>query len=186
MHFTAGLATLLLTAVLTAQAKPEFSGTWVLDVAKTTQLNGGRSGGMAPAGSMGGGAMSNGSTGGGNVLTPAGAPAPPMELKIAQTAAALTIERQTPMGPQKFVHKLDGSESVNVNGRATLKTKSQWQGAALVTEGTNVINGEDGAMTVTIKETRSLEADGSLLVVTARIIDGTTTTSRQVFAKKKL
>ena len=177
-------AALFAAATLGAQAKPDFSGTWIMDGAKTAALNGGRTSGMAPAGAMAGG---GGAGGGGNTMSPAGAgPSAPMEMKIAQTPATLTIERATPAGPQKFVHKLDGAESVNVNGRATLTTKSTWQGTTLVTEGTNVINGEDGAITVTLKETRALDADGNLTVTVARTIDGTTSTSRQVFAKKKM
>ena len=188
-----GVMTAVLTAVtLSAQAKPDFSGTWVMNVEKTAALNGGRTGGatMGPV-SAGGGSMSaSGSPpAGGNTMSVAGAagargPAAPLELAIAQTAATLTIERSGAL-PQKFVHKLDGTESTNVNGRATMKTKSHWQGGTLVTEGTNLIAGEDGTISVTLKEVRSLDQDGNLVIASTRTVDGNTNSSTQVFSKKK-
>ena len=179
------LAALLLAALpLSAQTKPDFSGTWTLDAARTAQLNGGRAGAaMGQAGSI---SSVGAAPAGSNTMSPSGAATAPSEFKITQTAAALTIERTTPAGPQKFVHKLDGSESVNINGRTTMTTKTRWQGATLVTEGTNVFAGQDGAMTIDLKEIRSIESDGTLLIVTTRTVEGNTSTSKQVLARKKM
>jgi hypothetical protein len=90
-------------------------------------------------------------------------PAGPQSLTITQTAAEFTIERETPNGVMKTVYKLDGSESVNAGGRGgEVKSKSAWEGGKLVTKYTRTM----GEMTVDVTETRSLEADGTLTLVT--------------------
>jgi hypothetical protein len=90
-------------------------------------------------------------------------PAGPQSLTITQTAAEFTIERETPNGVMKTVYKLDGSESVNAGGRGgEIKSKSAWEGGKLVTKYTRTM----GEMTVDVTETRSLEADGTLTLVT--------------------
>jgi hypothetical protein len=91
-------------------------------------------------------------------------PAGPQSLTITQTAADFTIERETPNGVMKTVYKLDGSESVNAMGRGgEVKSKSAWEGGKLVTKYSRTM----GETTVEVTETRSLEADGTMTVVTA-------------------
>ena len=89
-------------------------------------------------------------------------PAGPQNLTITQTATEFTIERETPNGVQKTVYKLDGSESTNAGGRGgEVKSKSAWDGSKLVTKYSRTM----GEVTVDVTETRSLEADGTLTVV---------------------
>jgi hypothetical protein len=91
-------------------------------------------------------------------------PAGPATLTLTQTATELAIERETPNGAQKTVYKLDGSPSVNAGGRGgEITSKSVWEGAKLVTKYSRTM----GETTVEVVETRSLEADGTLLLVTA-------------------
>jgi hypothetical protein len=90
-------------------------------------------------------------------------PAGPQSLTITQTATELAIERETPNGAMKTVYKLDGSPSVNVGGRGgEVTSKSAWEGSKLVTKYSRTM----GEVTVEVQETRSLEADGTLTVVT--------------------
>jgi hypothetical protein len=89
-------------------------------------------------------------------------PAGPQNLTITQTATDFTIERETPNGVMKTVYKLDGSESTNAGGRGgEVKSKSAWEGSKLVTKYSRTM----GEVTVDVTETRSLEADGTLTVV---------------------
>jgi hypothetical protein len=89
-------------------------------------------------------------------------PAGPQNLTITQTATEFTIERETPNGVMKTVYKLDGSESTNAGGRGgEVKSKSAWDGSKLVTKYSRTM----GEVTVDVTETRSLEADGTLTVV---------------------
>jgi hypothetical protein len=90
-------------------------------------------------------------------------PAGPQNLAITQTATEFTIERETPNGVMKTVYKLDGSESTNAGGRGgEVKSKSAWEGSKLVTKYSRTM----GEVTVDVTETRSLEADGTLTLVT--------------------
>jgi hypothetical protein len=108
-------------------------------------------------------------------------PAGPQSLTITQTAADFTIERETPNGVMKTVYKLDGSESVNAMGRGgDVKSKSAWEGGKLVTKYSRTM----GETTVEVTETRSLEADGTMTVVTAMKGGPQGDTTRKVVFKK--
>lgn len=116
--FTLAL-TMAITVALTAQAAPDFSGTWVLDLTKsdldTTNA-------AAKKVQM-------------NKVT----------LILKQTATQLSIERST---GDTAVYNLDGSESINnlPNG-SQATTKMQWDGETLVAKTTSNIGGQDVAMT---------------------------------------
>ena len=115
----------------------------------------------------------------------AGGAAPP-EWVITQTPAALTIVRALPDGTQqKFVYKLDGSESVNVNGRTTQKTRTTVAGGRLTTVGSQSVTTDQGDVLSEIKEVRWLEKDGSMVVEMTRTVNESVRTTTQVFAKKK-
>ena len=108
-------------------------------------------------------------------------PAGPQSLTITQTAADFTLERETPNGVMKTVYKLDGSESVNAMGRGgDVKSKSAWEGGKLVTKYSRTM----GETTVEVTETRSLEADGTMTVVTAMKGGPQGDTTRKVVFKK--
>ena len=119
-----------------AQTKPDFSGTWTMDAAKSDPAPQGRGGG-----------------GGGGSQT------------IKQTAAELSVQTQGRQGPQTMTYKLDGSESSNEQmgrgGAVTVKSKAKWDGSKLVIESTRDMGGQS----VTTTETRSLSADGKEMTV---------------------
>jgi hypothetical protein len=95
---------LAVAGVAFAQAKPDFSGTWTLDAAKSDQ--------------MGGGGMGRG-------------PGGPMT--ITQTANELVIERTMGDQAVKQTYKLDGSESVNAGPMGgESKSKAAFDGNKLV------------------------------------------------------
>ncbi len=122
-----------LPAMAIAQT-PDFTGKWTQDMEKSDPPMGG---GRGPGG--------------------------PQSLTITQTAAEITLERQTPNGVMKTVYKLDGSPSVNAMGRGgEVTSKSAWEGGKLVTKYSRTM----GQTTVEVTETRSLEADGTMTVVT--------------------
>jgi hypothetical protein len=145
---------LAVPSLASAQAKPDFSGKWSQDMEKSDPAMGG-GGGRGPQG--------------------------PQNLTITQTAADITFERETPNGVQKTVYKLDGSESVNAGGRGgEVKSKSAWEGGKLVTKYSRTM----GETTVEVTETRSLEADGTLVLVTAMKGGPNGDTSRKIVFKK--
>lgn|SRR5262249_16976927 len=117
-----------------AQAKPDFSGTWTLDTAKSDPAPQGRGGG--------------GFGGGGGPVT------------IKQTGTELAVTTEGRQGPQTMTYKLDGSESTNqVMGRGgaqTAKSIAKWDGSSLVIETTREFNG----MSITTKEVRRLDNGG--------------------------
>jgi len=133
---TALVAAMVIPFPARAQGKPDFSGTWTLDTAKSDPPPQGRGGG-----------------GGGATLT------------IKQTGTELAVTSEGRQGPQTMTYKLDGSPSSNeVMGRGgaqTVKSTAKWEGATLVIETTRDIQG----MSITTKEVRSLSADGKVMTI---------------------
>jgi hypothetical protein len=127
----------ILPFVAHAQSKPDFSGTWTLDTAKSDP---------APAGRGGGG----------------GAAA---TLTIKQTGTELSIMSEGRQGPQTMTYKLDGSESTNQvmgrGGAAAVKSVAKWDGSSLVIETTREFNGTS----ITSKEVRKLDNGGKEMQV---------------------
>jgi hypothetical protein len=90
-----------------AQGRPDFSGTWTLDMAKSD---------MGQA-------------------RPIGMPARKVTLVIKQTPALLAIEHKVGDRTETATHKLDGSESVNKSPSGQdIKSTSRWVGSTLVTK----------------------------------------------------
>lgn len=197
---TAAGASLLAMTLVSAQGKPDLSGTWVPDPSKSSMAGAGAvariaGGGMTASATGGGGAVGSGSGGtmvssGGNASAVrvsgggGGGFGGAVEMRVTQTPAGLTIERI--MGPltQTYVHSFDGSENLNVNGQVTMRTKSRWEGSSLITEGTTHVTTDSGEMTTTVKEVRSLDADGGLMVETERISDSDRRVTRQYYKRK--
>lgn len=98
------VAALAVAGTAYAQAKPDFSGTWALDTAKSDQMGG-------PGGGRGG-------------------PAGPMTIK--QTETELTTETKRGENTITQTFKLDGSESVNAMGQMQAKSTAKWDGSKLV------------------------------------------------------
>ena len=133
--FTVVLA-LAVTALAFAQGKPDFSGTWTLDPAKS-QMGGG--------GAPGGGGRG-----------PAG------PITITQTATELTRQVTGREGqPITLTYKLDGTESTNTMGPTTARSKASWDGNKLVLK--TVRETPNG--TVEATDTWSLSADGKELTI---------------------
>ena len=134
-----------------AQAKPDFSGSWTMDAAKSdpAPARGGGGGGGAAGAGGGGGARGGGRGGGGGV---------PMAMTIKQTPATLTIESMAGPNTQTLTYKLDGTESVNTMGQGEAKSKAVWEGAKLTITTTRDFNGN----TITTKDVYSM--DGANLV----------------------
>lgn len=134
---TALVAAMVIPFPARAQMKPDFSGTWTMDAAKSDP---------PPQGRGGGG-------GGGGTLT------------IKQTGTELTVTSEGRQGPQTMTYKLDGSPSSNeVMGRGgaqTVKSTAKWEGSSLVIETTRDFNGTP----ITTKEMRSLGAGGKEMTI---------------------
>lgn len=126
------VAMVLVAASAFAQGKTDFSGKWTPEAPAAG----------APAG--GGGGRGGGQQG---------------PMTITQTAATLTIERETPNGATKQVFKLDGSESVNTTGQGESKSKATWDGAKLKVETTRDMGGN------TVTSTAVYSIDGGKLMV---------------------
>ena len=153
---------LVLALAAPAQTHPNFAGTWVEDegARKTTMP-------APPAGST--------------ALT-----LPPADTVITQTASDLISERKFMSQVIRYVHHLDGRESVNHNGANTLTTKSAWDGARLVTQGTSFSATSAGEFTWQVKEVRSLVTSGALVVETTTVDEaGKVNLVTRVFRRKK-
>ena len=134
----ATIAVVILPFVGHAQSKPDFSGTWTLDTAKSDPAPQGRGGG-----------------GGGGAAT----------LTIKQTGTELSVMSEGRQGPQTLTYKLDGSESTNQmmgrGGAQPSKSTAKWDGSSLVIETTREFNG----MSITTKEVRRLDNGGKEMKV---------------------
>jgi hypothetical protein len=181
------VALVQMTAAM-AQGRADFSGEWVMDVDRTRAENRARTGATGGGGTMGvstfGGAGAAGS-----------APAV-TAVRITQTAGTMTIDRVSGQVWDKVVYKLDGAESANTNGRSTMKWKSRWEGAKLVSEGGSetTLPDNEGSISSTVKEVRSIDKEGVMVVETTRTVsatgiqigsNGKPNTSVQYFTKRK-
>ncbi len=119
-----------------AQSKPDFSGTWTMDAAKSDPAPQGRGGG-----------------GGGGTQT------------VKQTATELSVQTEGRQGPQTMTYKLDGSKSTNKvmgrGGEQTVESTAKWDGSSLVIETTR----DMGGMSITTKEVRRLDNGGKDMIV---------------------
>ena len=91
--------------------------------------------------------------------------AAPEQLVITQTMAELTIEQSAGDRTRTVVYKLDGSESTNPAGRGETRSTSTWDGATLVTDGSQAVSTPRGEMTFETHETIALSDDGQTLVI---------------------
>lgn len=155
----ASLLTAVAVTTAAAQAKPNFSGTWKLNMEKSEM------GGMGGGG--GGGGM-------GGMMAP---------VTITQTETELVVERTTGDRVRKDTYYLDGRESTNPGFRGgESKSKARWEGNALVIETTAMM----GENQITTKMVRTLSADGKTMTVetTRPAQGGEMRTTKQVFDKQ--
>jgi hypothetical protein len=138
---------LVLPPSVWAQGKPDLSGTWTFDEAKSD-----------PAPARAGGGGGGGGRGGGRM---GGAPATAMTIK--QSATELTMDRTTAQGAQTVVFKLDGSESKNTIGPGPATSKAMWEGNKLVVTTTQTVQGRGGEITINSKDIYSVQ--GNVLTI---------------------
>jgi hypothetical protein len=125
----------IVASMAVAQPKPDFTGTWVLDPAKSDM-------GMGRADAAPG--------------------ARTVTLAIKQTAAQLSVERKVGDRAETAVYKLDGSESVNkLPSGSDVKSTTKWVGATLVTKSVMAM----GDANVETNDVRSLGADGKVMTI---------------------
>lgn len=107
------MAALLASAVMSpvaAQGKPDFSGSWKINVEKSD-----------PMGGMGGGGGGMGTA----VTT------------ITQSGAQLVVETRFGERTRTSTYNLDGKESVNAGRNGDTRSTTRWDGASLVIESTS-------------------------------------------------
>ncbi len=155
------LAMAALAAPVGAQGT-DFSGTWSLD-ADASELPDFGGGGRGFGGGGGGGRRQGGGGRRGALGLGGGA----RTLVIVQTAAMMIVEQQSDRGSRAVTYRLDGEESTNSGPRGEQTTRSRWDGAALVTEGTQAVSTPRGDFSLEFTERRTLSADGQTLTVEA-------------------
>ena len=87
-------------------------------------------------------------------------------MTLTQTSEALIVtdEAQSLMSRYPF----DGQEMSNPGpANSTVKSKTSWEGAALIIEGTLSVAGPQGDVTLRIREVRSLSQDGRTMTLVA-------------------
>ena len=152
------------TALHAVQKHPDLSGTWVEDESQR------KSPYDKPSANPGG------------VKAMTGPPAP---LTITQTAERLTIERTRGEQATRFVHDFDGRENKNVTGAQLHTTRSRWEGARLITEGTIFQVTSQGEDSWKLKEVRWLTPKGELAVEVTQVDeDGKSGTVLRVFKRR--
>ncbi|HEX5217555.1 MAG TPA: hypothetical protein VFV98_18975 [Vicinamibacterales bacterium] len=170
---TAALAVIFLaTLIAQTPAPPDFSGTWVLDAARSSAVGGGNGSG-AGRGRVGGG--------GGLGLGPSAE-----ELTIVQTPAALTITERRGTATSRVVLALSGHPWTNTitagrNSGGTATSTSTWKDRQLVT--VVVAPAEPGSReTVRYTETRSRDGDALVVEIT---MAGSPNSRKSVYARKR-
>lgn len=133
----AGLAALVLNGAALVAQSPDFSGTWVLDQAKSQVV--------ATAGFTG--------------LISAGAPA---TLHITQPANGSVVVESQINEQHVRIYQPGGQTSTPAGQGGAVTMTTKWDGRTLVSEGAmKAPNGD----TTTVKEVMSLSADGKVLTV---------------------
>jgi len=126
-------AAVVLSASLLAQAKPNFSGKWVIDAEKTAAANPNAGGGAGGGGGRGGG-------GGGMGAAP---------VTITMDANTFKMERTIQENVITTTYKLDGSESKNMmmgrGGQTEQIAKATIEGNKMVVK----TQGQNGEVTTT-------------------------------------
>lgn len=172
VHLAAGLVVALtFGAASTGVAQPpDFSGTWNLDrdASEFPQPGafpgrgggrGGFGGGRGGFGGGGGGGRGFAGPGGGGLGGAA------ESLVITQTGETLTIDQWSSRGARTLHYRLDGQPSTNPGPRGEVTTTSRWDGALIVTEGSQEVSTPRGDFSIDLVERRSLSADGRTMTV---------------------
>lgn len=169
MKAALAVATALAAVVMASPvaAQVDFSGTWQLDreASEFPQFgDGGRGGRGGGRRGLGGGAAT---------------------LAITQSDAVLTIEQQSDRGNRTMSYHLDGRESTSPGPRGgEWTTRSEWDGATLITEGTMEMSTPRGDFSLEFIERRTLSDDAQRMTVeSTRTIPRGEMTTRLVYAR---
>ncbi len=170
----AAIAVLLGAPAATVLAQgTDFSGTWNLDRDSSELPQGRGGGGRGGGGRRGGG---GGRAGRGGLMAET--------LVISQNATSITVEQQSGDQSRTIEYALDGSETTVEVGNGTLTVSASWDGAVLVTEGTQSIETGRGNFSFDITERRTLSSNGqTLTLLTTRVTPRGDRTFRLVYRK---
>ena len=161
---------------LEAQERPDFSGTWVVERVEFEGPQGNAGGarrgggqGRRGIGGGGGGRGQDGRAGRGGQRRGAVVGSPYQEgdrVTLRQTNEALIVTDETRSRMSRY--PFDGRETSNPGpGDSTVKSKTSWEGAALVIESSLSVAGPRGDMTLSTREVRSLSQDGRTMTLVA-------------------
>ncbi len=127
------LGVMLAVTALSAQTRPDFTGTWVVERVEQPERPGGEWT-RGPGGGMGGrgGGMRGGAggerPGGGMRSVPFARWEKGQRVRLKQTADRLIVTTAGEGDEQMSSYALDGSESTNLVGRGATKSKTAWEG----------------------------------------------------------
>jgi hypothetical protein len=110
---------------------------------------------------------------------------PPSDELLRQTPNSLAIERTyfDQVNTQTFT--FDGAENTNKSGATVFVSRTRWVGGKLITEGKKSQVTSQGYDEWTVKETRSLNAAGLMIVETEYVgRDGTVTASTRQYTRR--
>jgi hypothetical protein len=148
------LAGLAAPAILVAQEKPQFGGTWRLDRAKSVVSDTAGIAGLAPKGA-------------------------PDTLHITQPVnGTLVIESQINESHMRLYKP--GAKTTTAAGAGTVDMTARWEGRTLVSEGTR---SAPAGEPVPVREVISLNADGTLEIEVTATEAGTRSSSTLIYAK---
>ncbi len=127
--------TLAFSGSVCAQGKPDFSGTWTLDMSKSDMGQGQPNSALSAA---------------------------KVTLEIKQTPAVLVTTRKVGERTGTDTEKLDGSESINKSpGGQDIRSTNRWEGSTLVTK--SIMSTGQGTAESTF--VRSLSASGKVMTI---------------------
>jgi hypothetical protein len=179
------VAALIATAALAgAQTpllkRPDFTGTWrVTNIEMLVPPAGGFAGGgdrgfggVGGGGGRGRGGRRGGGNGGGGATGDNGGRGDrPQRLeegqtvRIRQTDDRLIVTEQQADGAMMSNYPLDGKETTNNAGNAVTRSKTKWEGVAIVTDSTRTTDTGRGKLEMKSREIRSLSDDGRTMTV---------------------
>ena len=170
-----------LTQWVHVQDHPNFTGTWRVQSVQTSEPRrsdrddggfgrggaGGR-GGRGGFGRRGGGGRSrDGGGGGGGGRREAATLREGDVLRISQTVERLIITRESPQGALMTSYTFDGKETKNrPSPDLEIKSKTRWEGVAIVTDGTQTFASGRGDVSMKTREILSLSDDHDTLTST--------------------
>jgi hypothetical protein len=178
-----GVCVLALAQSVHVQDHPDFTGTWRVQSVQTSEPRrserddggfgrgggGGGRGGRGGFGRRGGGGSRDGGGGGrgGGERREAATLREGDVLRISQTVDRLIITRESPGGALMTSYTLDGKETKNrPSPDVEMKSKTRWEGVALVTDSTQTFASGRGDVSMKTREILSLGEDHDTLTST--------------------